>query len=122
MAPLRKSSCIKVIDLPVACSIKRKSTEKRMQNRRKKFRDYFSQAVTCTLGISDLPVYDLPLARRYSLAGLLDRFGFCLALGIILEQDRDILKILAPLPDLTGVEALRIGQLRMDPATGLEIA
>ncbi len=122
MAPLRKSSCMKVIDLPVASGIKRKSSEKRIQNRRKKFQYYFSRAVTCTLSISDFPIYDLPLARRYSLTGLLDRFGFCLGLGVILEQNRDKLKIFAPLPDLTGVAALRVGQFRIDPATGLEIA
>ncbi len=122
IAPLRKHPVIRVQDLKVAPQARRKNRDQRAANRRRKFREYFESAVSSCLEIARYPVYNLPRARRLSLAGLLDAQGLCLGLGVVTERTRGELVIFTPLQDFSRVVSVRISETQLDPATGLEIA
>lgn len=122
LAPLRKHRAFQVVDLPIVPEVRRKSTDVRRKRRRGKLKAYFEKAVPLCIDIPELPIHDLPLARRFSVLGLLDEQGFCLELGVILEHRTRQLEILTPLVDTSRLAAVRVGASRLDPATGLEIS
>jgi polynucleotide 5'-kinase involved in rRNA processing len=53
------------------------------------------------------------------LIALKDEEGFALAIGIVqsIDRPRRRLEILTPLPSLTGVSSLHVGDLYLDPGT-----
>lgn len=122
LTPLRKQTRIRIIDIALSPRTRKKSREQRVRNRRKKFQEYFKDAREVNFYIPDLPVYDLHLARRLSLMGLLDEQGFCLALGSVLDKTDRQIKIATPWKDQDGVAGLRVGRIRIDPSTGIELA
>ncbi|MFP4213281.1 MAG: Clp1/GlmU family protein [Desulfohalobiaceae bacterium] len=121
LAPWRKQPGLRILEPEPAQNLSRKSTEQRLHMRRRKFWDYFKQAQTYSLKVSALPVHNLYLARRLSLLGLLDAQGFCLGLGVLLQRPGRELSICTPLLGLDAVTGLRVGSIRLDPGTGLEL-
>ncbi|MFW6216206.1 MAG: Clp1/GlmU family protein [Desulfohalobiaceae bacterium] len=122
LAPWRKHPGLWILEPDPAPALERKTSEQRIQNRRRKFKDYFQKASSFCLRVADLPVHDLHLARRLSLVGLMDQEGFCLGLGVILEKLGPEIRICTPLKNLGQVAALRVGTIRVDPGTGLELS
>ncbi|MGM0425232.1 MAG: Clp1/GlmU family protein [Thermodesulfobacteriota bacterium] len=122
LAPWRKHPDLRILEPGFAPGLGKKTTEKRLQNRRRKFQEYFKGATRHNLLVSAWPVHDLHLARRLSLVGLLDQEGFCVGLGVILEKSGQEIRICTALDSLAQVAALRVGTIRVDPGTGLELA
>jgi polynucleotide 5'-hydroxyl-kinase GRC3/NOL9 len=121
LGPLRRRSDLRLHVLPVAPHVRRRSPEARSANRRRKFRDYFADAQPLRLALRSLPVYGLDRAAPGRLVGLLDREGFALAVGLLLEYRQGRMEILTPLRNVAGIAALRLGDLRVDAATGEEM-
>jgi polynucleotide 5'-hydroxyl-kinase GRC3/NOL9 len=121
LRPLKKDSSHHLYVLPVAETVRSRSSERRASHRRTLFRRYFQSATRQIIHYSDLPVYWADTAGRFSLIALQDREGYCLALGILLKKREGIMEIVTPLSDLGMVESLCIGSLHIDPATGIEL-
>jgi polynucleotide 5'-kinase involved in rRNA processing len=121
LRPLKKDSSHHLHVLPVAETVRSRSSERRASHRRTLFRRYFQSATTQIIHYSDRPVYWADIAGRFSLIALQDREGFCLALGVLLKMSEDIMEIVTPLSNVSKVESLCIGSLHLDPATGIEI-
>ena len=121
LRPLKKDSSHHLHVLPVAETVRSRSSERRASHRRTLFRRYFQSATRQIIHYSDLPVYWADTAGRFSLIALQDREGFCLALGVLLKMREDIMEIVTPLSDVSLIESICIGSLHLDPATGIEI-
>ena len=119
LLPLRRSQRTRVIDLrPSAAAVSRLSTTRR-EYRARQFARYFAGARRVELGWTKVAVLPLPVFRLHRLAALEGQDGFTLALGIVLEIDRASRQVtlLTPLHSLAGVNALRLGDVLLDPDT-----
>jgi polynucleotide 5'-kinase involved in rRNA processing len=69
-----------------------------------------------------MAVFPLPLFRVNRLIALENNLGFTLALGIVTRIDRPAQQVtlLTPLSSLAGVDALRLGDLLLDPHTFMD--
>jgi polynucleotide 5'-hydroxyl-kinase GRC3/NOL9 len=121
ISPLKRCSPHKLHILPVAKAVRTRPLERRASRRRSVFYHYFRSVTKQTIRYSTLPVYGSKHSNKFSLTAFQDGEGFCLGLGVVLTFAEDIMEILTPLSDLSKVESLRIGSLRVDPATGIEI-
>ena len=83
-------------------------------------RDPAAAARPQVLPLHGLPVYGRKKAAPHRLLACLDRDGFALALGLLLDHAGGRMEILTPLANAVGVAALRLGDLRLDPVTGEE--
>jgi len=119
--PLKRDRHIHLHVLPPAEAARPRSSEQRANRRRALFQRYFQSSVKQSLRYSELAVYGLERAARLSLVAFQDQEGFSLALGVVLSIRQEVLEILTPLSDLTQVESLRFGALRLDPVTGEEL-
>lgn len=120
LGPLRHRADIQLHVLPVSPHVRRRSPEARSANRQRKFRDYFAGAQPLRLSLRSLPVYGLDRTAPGRLVGLLDREGFALAVGVLLEHRQGRMEILTPLRNAGAIAVLRLGDLRVDAATGEE--
>jgi len=121
IGPLKRYSRHNLHILPVAEAVRSRPPERRASRRRTLFRRYFQSVTKQTVQYSTLPVCGLEHADRLSLTALQDGEGFCLALGVVVTITEDIMEIMTPLSDLSRVKSLRLGSLRVDPATGVEV-
>lgn len=118
LSPLRHDRRWHLHVLKPAPAVRRRSMEKRTQNRRERFRRYFQAAHPLLLRLGTVPVYGLRQAGPGQLAALLDRAGFCQALAVLHQQTADGLILQTPRADLKGVSAVRFGIMSLNPATG----
>ncbi len=118
--PLRRSRRVRVIEMPVAPAVRRRPLPVRQAHRITRFRDYFAQARDLAVRWDRLALFGGMgfLPRR--LLAFEDARGFALALGVLMDHDRATrtLTVRTPLPGLDGVDALRLGNLFVDPETG----
>lgn len=121
LTPLVRDPRLAVHILPVANTVNRKSIEDRVKHRRQQFRRYFADAAPLSIDYSRLPVYDLEQAGPRRLLALLDRRGFTIALGVIMDMSAREMTVLTPAGDAAQVAGLRIGSLRLKPETGEEV-
>ncbi len=121
LAPLRQESNIKLHQLQVAKAVCPKSREERRKRRGTLFQQYFSGAAVRDIDTLTLPVYGRELIAPSRLMAFQDKDGFVLELGVVGGSGRNHLSVITPLPDLTSVHSIRIGQLRIDPRTGQEL-
>ena len=121
--PLRRRQDLRLRELSVAREVRQKSRERRIVHREDKFRRYFAGAVLLSVPLNRLPVVGLGGTARGRLLAFQDEAGFVLGLGIVenLDPGQRTLSVLTPLPSLDGVASLRMGDLRLDPASGQQI-
>jgi len=119
LLPLRRSQRARVVDLlPSAAVIPRDSTTRR-EHRARQFACYFAGARRLEVGWTKVAVLPAPKFRLHRLAALEDRDGFTLALGIVVAIDRASKQatLLTPSHSLAGVNALRLGDILLDPVS-----
>jgi len=121
--PRRRDPRVRVIELPVPKAVRERSRERRISYRVEKWQKYFSQAATIELPLQRVTVFGLEAMAPGRLLALQDVDGFALGLGVVWRYDSSaqMLTVRTPLPSLEGVSSLRLGSLRLDPATGREM-
>lgn len=118
LAPLRRDSRFALHELIVDKDIPVRSAEERMG--RRLFRRYFEEARFLSVDRNRLPVYESAGTRPGRLLAFQDARGLSLGLGTVVVEVGACLQILTPLVDLSSVASVRLGSVRLDPATGEE--
>jgi polynucleotide 5'-hydroxyl-kinase GRC3/NOL9 len=119
LVPLRRSRRTRVIDLPAARAARRREVPVRQEYRATRFRRYFEGAGTLEVAWHRLAVFSAPTFTPHRLLALEDDGGFALALGIVTASDlaHGAITLYTPLSSLTGVDAIHLGDLALDPHT-----
>jgi polynucleotide 5'-hydroxyl-kinase GRC3/NOL9 len=119
LVPLRRSHRTRVIDRVVAEAVQRRDVAARRKHRAKQFRGAFETAGSLEVNWLSLAVIPFPSFSQHRVVALEDKDGFALALGIVtgLERSRHTVELHTPLASLEQVDALRIGDLTVDPQT-----
>jgi len=119
LGPLRRSARTRVVDLPVPAVVRPRDVSARRGHRAQMFRRYFAAAGLLEVPLTDLAVFPHPALHPGQLLALEEVDGFALALGVVVEHDRlsNTLLLRTPARSLDGVDALRVGQLVLDPHT-----
>ncbi|MGB9870651.1 MAG: Clp1/GlmU family protein [Anaerolineae bacterium] len=119
LGPLRYSARTRVVELPAASAVRPRDMLARRAYRARLFARYFATAYPLEISWAPLAVFPAPCFSRYRLVALEDRRGFALALGIVLEADlaRKTVLLLTPAHSLNEVDALRIGDVWINPET-----
>lgn len=100
--------------------IRMRSRQERISYRQTKFQKYFQQAIKYRLFKGDISFYphleNLPgkIIPKNLLVGLKDKSNELIALGIVVEEYEDSIKILAPLLDPQKVRHVELGSIRID--------
>ena len=121
--PLRRRRDLRVRELAVAPAAREKVREARVAHRTDRFRRYFAGAGRLSVSLHRMPVTGLGGTIRGRLVAFQDKASFVLGLGVVekLDPGRGMLGVRTPLSDLDGVTSLRLGSLRLDPASGQQI-
>ncbi|MFN3763775.1 MAG: Clp1/GlmU family protein, partial [Anaerolineae bacterium] len=119
LGPLRRSARTRVVELPAAPAVRPRDMLTRRAYRARLFARYFANAYPLEISWARLAVFPAPCFSRYRLVAMEDRRGFALALGIVLEADsaRKTVLLLTPAHSLSAVDALRVGDVGVDPET-----
>lgn len=117
LVPLRRSRRTRVIDLPASRSARRREVPIRQEHRAARFGRYFEEAQSLAVAWQRLAVFPAPAFTMHRLVALEDGAGFALALGIVVAGDlaRGTVTLYTPLASMAGVDAIRLGDLVLDP-------
>jgi polynucleotide 5'-hydroxyl-kinase GRC3/NOL9 len=123
LVPLRRSARTRVVDLPAAGAARPRNAATRRAHRAEAFRRYFAAADLLEVPWTRLAVIPAPTFSRGRLAALEDVRGLVLALGIVLEADAEgrTVVLRTPASSLEGADALRLGDLSLDPERFCEV-
>lgn len=119
LAPLRRSRRVLVVELASSPAARRREREERQESRAKRFADYFRQANHVLVNWPQFAVFPAPRFHLHRLLAMEDHDGFALGLGIVVEIDRISrrLRLRSSVPSMGGVDAIRLGDLVVDPET-----
>jgi polynucleotide 5'-hydroxyl-kinase GRC3/NOL9 len=119
LVPLRCGHRTRVIDRSVPRAVQRRDVTTRQKYRAEQFRRTFETAGSLEVNWLSLAVIPFPSFSQHRLVALEDEDGFALALGIVtgFERSRHMVEMRTPLASLEQVDALRIGDLAVDPQT-----
>jgi polynucleotide 5'-hydroxyl-kinase GRC3/NOL9 len=119
LLPLRRSRRTRVIDLPASRAARRREVPVRQEYRAARLRHHFEKAHKLAVAWQRLAVFPTPAFTPHRLLALEDSEGFVLALGIVTANDlaRGVVTVYTPLPSLAGVDAMRLGDLAVNPHT-----
>jgi polynucleotide 5'-hydroxyl-kinase GRC3/NOL9 len=117
LRPLRRSRRARIFELQPSPAVQPRDSGARRAYRASQYRRYFADARLLWLDWTRLAVFPAPFFRLKRLAACEDQAGFCLGLGIVMEIERSKRRIglLTPLASLEGVNALRLGDVLLDP-------
>lgn len=119
LTPLRRSRRTQVIELQPSVRVEPRDPIKRQAHRSAQFARYFAAARPWSFDFTGLAVFPHANLSFHQLVALEDVRGFTLGLGILLRADlknRQAI-LLSPLSSLEGIDALRLGDLTVDPKT-----
>jgi polynucleotide 5'-hydroxyl-kinase GRC3/NOL9 len=121
LSPLRRTKRVRVVDVSPSPARRPRDAEARRAHRARKFAQYFAGAHLHQVGWNDFPVLPQASFQPGRLLSLEDIRGLVLGLAIVEEVDNRARKafLLTPLSshDLAQVDALRLGEVRIDPQT-----
>ena len=119
LAPLRHNRHMQVIELRPSPAAQPRDVPARQAHRASQFARYFAAARSLTLDWGQLAVFPSPRFAFNQLVALEDADGFTLSLGIVTLSNAATkqVQLLTPLDSPDGVEALRLGDLTLDPKT-----
>jgi polynucleotide 5'-hydroxyl-kinase GRC3/NOL9 len=119
LTSLRRSHRTKVWDMQTSNLCAPRDHIARKEYRANQFSRYFSHTKLLLVDWTDIAVFPFPLFRINRLLALEDSSGFTLGLGIVRRIDRSLRKVelLSTLPSLNKVNALRLGDILLDPDT-----
>jgi polynucleotide 5'-hydroxyl-kinase GRC3/NOL9 len=120
LRPLRHSRRARALDLPVSRAVRQRARAERRQHRRDRFRAYFEGAEVVEIRWPEWAVFPQPAFTHHRLLAFEDATGLCLALGIVVERAGEVVSVRTPRPTLEGVDAIRLGDLALDPETCAE--
>jgi polynucleotide 5'-hydroxyl-kinase GRC3/NOL9 len=121
LLPLRLSRRTRVIDLPASQAARRRGPAIRQQHRAAQFRRYLADARPLEVAWQRLAIFPRPVLTPHRLVALEDKERFALALGIVTASDSNTAVLHTPLTSLDGVNAIRLGDLAIDPRTFQEM-
>ncbi|MBC7223643.1 MAG: hypothetical protein H5T59_05110 [Anaerolineae bacterium] len=109
--PLRLAPSPRVLELPVSPEARPRDRSERIARRQRLLDRYFQDATNLAFPLGRLPIYDLYRAAAGRLVGLQDAQGFTIALGVVVNLDRETgtLWLRTPLRDPSPVASLRVG-------------
>ncbi len=121
--PLRRRKDLRVREFSVAREVREKTRQARIAHREERFRRYFAGAGVLCVSLNRLSVFGLEGRFGGRLLAFQDESGFALGLGVVRDFDsaQSTLSVQTPLSGLDGVASLRMGSLRLDPASGQQI-
>jgi len=119
LAPLRRSRRVQVVEFPPSPAARSREREERQAARAERFAGYFNNASNLLINWPRYAVFPAPRFHLHRLVSLEDESGDALALGIVTENDRISrrVRVQTPLTSLSGVDAIRLGDLVVDPET-----
>jgi len=119
LVPLRRSQRTRVVDLEASVAARRRDTSRRQLHRASQFARYFDLARPVEVEWGRMAVLPSPRFLPNRLVALEGADGFVLGLGIVLDHDVGARQVTlhTPLPSLDGVDALRLGDVVVDPET-----
>ena len=119
LVPLRRGHRTRVVDLKAAPAARPREVPVRQEHRAACFRRYFAQAQPLEVVWQRLAVFPAPAFTLHRLVALEDSTGLALALSIVTASDplRGAVTLHTPHSSLAGVDAIRIGDLALDPHT-----
>ena len=119
LTPLRHSRRPRLIELRPSPAAQRRDVLARQAHRATQFAHYFSPARSLAIDWKHLAVFPAPRFAFGQLVALEDAEGFTLALGIVELADLQAKRVTlrAPLASMDGVQALRLGDVTLDPRT-----
>jgi polynucleotide 5'-hydroxyl-kinase GRC3/NOL9 len=119
LLPLRRSRRVRIFELQPSPAVAPRTAHFRRDFRSRQFRRHFSAGHALIVDWGKLAVFPAPFFRLQRLAAFEDAGGFCQGLGIVTALDRPARQatILTPLVSLQGINALRLGDLLVNPQT-----
>jgi len=119
LAALRRNRHTRLVELQPSTAIQPRDVPTRQAHRASQFGRYFASTRTLVVDWSQLTVLPVPRFAFHQLVSLEDAEGFTLGLGIVQSADMKARQVtlLAPLTSQAGAEALRLGDLTLDPKT-----
>jgi polynucleotide 5'-hydroxyl-kinase GRC3/NOL9 len=119
LAPLRRNRHTRLIEMQPSAVVQSRDVPTRQTHRASQFAHYFTTTRILTVDWNRLVVLPAPRFAYHQLVALEDAEGFTLGLGIVQAADMKTKQatLLTPLTSLAGVEALRLGDLSLDPKT-----
>jgi len=117
--PYKLSGRVKLVELSVSGCISRRDRENRKNYRQRQYQDYFSKVYQYELAWDKTATFPFPDLEIYKLIAFEDQFGFTLDLGIIktIDRSRMVINVISPISSLDRVNALRIGDVSLNPET-----
>lgn len=117
LMPLRRSRRVRLITLEPSPAVRRRDSTNRQKHRRDQFAGYFAASHELVVDWSTTAIFPLPRFSINRLVACEDRAGFTLGLGIVTQIDRPSRRVtlLTPLADLKPVNALRLGDMTVNP-------
>ncbi len=117
LAPLRRSRRLEIIDFSPPAGAARRDTALRRAHRAAQFAKYFQAASPLEIPWTQFAVFPAPLFNPGRLVAMEDASGFTLAVGIVSEIRGGLLELYTPASSLAGLDALRLGDLLVNPKT-----
>jgi polynucleotide 5'-hydroxyl-kinase GRC3/NOL9 len=119
IVPHRQSGREKIFEIKPSKLVHGRSPASRRLYRQKKFAAYFEASQERTFNWSEIAIFPAPIFRVQRLVALEDDEGFTLGLGIVTRIDRERKRVcvLTPFKSNKKVNALRLGDLIVDPLT-----
>jgi len=119
LMPLRRSRRTQLVELSPSPAAHRRDISVRKAHRAAQFGHYFTDASQLRVNWTQFAVLPAPRFNLHRLVAMEDAFGFTIGLGIVLEIDRIYRQVTlhSPVPSVNGVDAIRLGDVTVDPET-----
>jgi polynucleotide 5'-hydroxyl-kinase GRC3/NOL9 len=116
---LRLSRRVRVVDLAPAHAVRRRDVPARQEHRARQFHAHFEGSRPIAVEWQSRAVFPGRRFRPHQLVALEDLSAFVIALGIVLSDDQqsECVTLQTSIPALDGVDALRLGDVAVDPTT-----
>lgn len=121
LTPWRHDPRLRFHLIPVSAGARRRSPEERASRRWILFCRYFDRAGTLRIYKGRHSVYGSRNAEPGCLTGLIDQEGFLLGAAVVSQVFPDGLQMVSPWASPERVAVVRVGRLRIDPLTGMEL-
>jgi polynucleotide 5'-hydroxyl-kinase GRC3/NOL9 len=122
LEPLSRADWTRVVALEPSEHVQVRGREARIARRRARWVTYFRGAGLVTFSLAQMPVFEPGRLCLSRLVGLQDEAGLLRGLGVVEGVDwrGGNLAVRTPLETPEDVCSLRVGAVRLDPATGVE--
>jgi polynucleotide 5'-kinase involved in rRNA processing len=117
--PLRRRRHILVLEFSPSPAAQRRDISVRKAHRAAQFARYFTKSSQLRVNWTQFAVLPAPRFNLHRLVALEDADGFTIGLGIVEKIDRIYRQVIlyTPVETLNGVDAIRLGDLLVDPLT-----